>query len=230
MNPNELPPVVAPDEVPPPAAKKKKSHGCLWALLISFVVLVLLAVVGLIAAFSLWKSAVRNYTATAPLPIPVVAASKEEAKAITDRAMQFFQDLKAGQPVEPLILTADDLNRLIASSGSNQMAGKLFVTIEDGKVKGRMCFPLDQTHNKDLQGRYLNADVTLRATLQDGELRVWADEIQANDQAIPGIVLSQIQQRNLAEEYMKTQDAYATMLLLESITVTNGAIVITPKP
>jgi hypothetical protein len=234
MNPNEfppeLPPDAAPDEVPPQPVKKKKRHGCLWALLICFVLMIVLAVTGLLVVRSLWKSAVRTYTATAPVPIPVLETSKEEAKAISDRAKKFFEDLQAGKLVEPLTLTAEDLNRLIAASGSNQLAGKLFVTIADGKVKGRMSFSLDKTGRADLMGRWLNADVTLRATLEGGELRVVAEEIAANDKSIPGIVLNQLKQRNLADEFMNNQDTYAALQLLDSITVTNDAIVVTPKP
>jgi len=230
MNSYEPPPVLASDEVPPAPAPKKKRHGCLWALLISFVLMVILGITGLLVVRSLLKSAVRNYTATEPVPIPIMETSKEEAKEISDRAKKFFEDLQKGEVVEPMMLTTDDLNRLIAASGTNQLAGKLVVDVQDGKIKGRISFSLDQTHQRELQGRYLNADVVLRVALAGGELRVWADEIQANDKAIPGLLMSNLKQRNLAEQFMNNPDAYAALQLVESITVTNGAIIVTPKP
>ena len=234
MNPTELPPALetdsAPPPTPPPPKKKSWLRGCLWALLICFIVFIGLPITGVLVVRSMWKSAIRDYTASQPVEIPVVQTSKEEAKAITDRATKFFQDLAGGKPVEPLMLTADDLNKLIASTGSNQLAGKLFVTIEDGKVKGRVSFSLDKLGSPELKGRWLNGSVTLRAKIEGGELKVYADEISANDKTIPSLILNQLKQRNLAEEYMNNQDFYATLQLVESVTATNNAIIVTPKP
>lgn len=226
----ELPPPLDTAEAPVPPAPKKKRHGCLWALLITFVLGVFLLIAGVLVVRGLIKSAVRNYTATQPVAIPVLETTKAEAKEISDRAKHFFEDLKAGKLVEPLILAADDLNRLIADSGTNHLAGKLFVNLEDGRIKGRMSFPLDQTHQAALKGRYLNADVVLRVSLAGGELGVWAEEIQANEKAIPALVMSNLKQRNLADQWMNNQEVYAALQLIESVTVTNGALVVTPKP
>lgn len=228
MNSTELPPVASSESAPPPP--KKRGRGCLWALLISFVLLLVLGVTVALVARSVWKSAISTYTATEAVPIPILETSEDEARAITSRAGKFFKDLQAGEAVEPLMLTAEDLNRLIASTGTNHLAGKVFVTIEGDEVKGRMSFSLDQTGHESLRGRHLNADVILKAELKGGELVVQATDIRANDHSIPGWVMGNLKQRNLADQYMNDPDAYAAMQLLESITVTNGGIVLTPKP
>jgi hypothetical protein len=231
MNPTEVPPALTPDEVPlPPPKKKSRWRGCLWALLICFVLLIVLGITGLLVVRSMIKSAVRDYTSTQPVEIPILETSEAEAKAITSRAQKFFEDLRGGKEVEPLMFTADELNRLIASTGTNQLAGKVYVTIEDGKVKGRVSIALDQFGSPELKGRWLNGMVTLRARIEGGELKVHAEEISANDKTIPAFILNRIKERNLADEHMNNQDFYATLQLIESITATNNAIIVTPKP
>lgn len=215
---------------PSPAPPRKQGRGCLWAAIISFVLMLVLAVVGVFVVRGFVRSAISTYTSTEPVPIPILETTEAEAKEISDRARQFFEDLQAGEPVEPLVLTAEDLNRLIAWTGTNQLAGKLYVAIEDGEVRGRMSFPLDQTGWNSLQGRYLNADVVLTATLSGGELVVRATDIRANDKSVPAFVLKDLKQRNLADQFMNNPDAFAAMQLLESITVTDEGIMLTPRP
>ena len=227
--PPEIPPIEPLNQPVAPPKKKRRWRGCLWALLICFCLMIVLAVTGVLVVRSLLKKAVRDYTTTQPVEIPIAQVTPEEGKAIADRAQKWFADLKAGAPVDPLTLTTDDLNRLIALSGTNQLAGKLTVDLSDGKLRGRICLPLDKVGQPDLVGRYLNADVTLKASIAGGELRVFADDIRANDKSIPGFILRKVKERNLADEFMNQQDVFATIQLLESVTITNGALIVMPK-
>jgi hypothetical protein len=223
---NNEPPGAAPPAAPKP---RKKLRGCLWGCLITLVLLVVLALVAFLVLRGIWKSAIRDYTETAPVELPRVMVPEGTAQDLGERFRNFFETLRSSQSVQPLILTADDINRAIALTGTNQLRDRLFVTIEDGVVKGQVSVPLDTMNIAELRGRFINGTVTLKVDYNGGELRVWADSFQAHGKPAPEWLMKRIRDRNFAEGLLNNQQSYADLQNLETIVVTNGAIILVPK-
>jgi hypothetical protein len=224
---DSLPPVI-----PPPATRPsiRRRHpwvfGCLIALVVS-VTLALLAIVLLVA----WlKSAVRTYTDTQAKPLPRVEYSPETGAQLQQRIQSFFEALTTDQKLDPLVLTPEDLNTLIASTGTNALRDRIYVTsMDDGIVHADVSVPLSRFGLRDLNGRYLNGKGELKVIFQDGELRVWVDKFEARDQRLPKLLEGKLRERNLAEGLLNNPKTFNTLQQLESVSVTNGALVLRPK-
>lgn len=209
---------------------KPRRRGCwLYGCLITLA----LALIGVIAGFLILRHVVHqtvmSYTDTTPAKLPDLVITQPEIEAAQQRWKTFFEGLKGNQPLPPLTLTADDLNALIASTGTNALRDKLRVTIENNQLKGQVSFPLDRLQNGMLQGRYLNGTILFKVGLQDGVLTVRAESIEVKDQPLPGWLMSRIRAQNWAQNLMNDMNAVAVLQNLESIVVTNDALVVTPK-
>jgi len=218
------PPILA-APVPPRPRKRR------WWL-VALIVLGLIAVLAIVSVLGVvWfaRSAIRRYTDTRPEPLPKVQTSNEDGAAVRERLGKFFQALKGSDPLEPLELTASDLNALIASSGGRQFRDRLYITIDDAGIHGQFSVPLGKDAPGLLKGRYLNGQGDLKVFFQDGELRVWVENLAAHGQPVPKLLMKHFSGRNLAEGLMNNQEALKTIQQLESITVTNGALVLQPK-
>src|SRR4051794_1608508 len=112
---------------PQPRARR----GCLfYGCMLGLVMLLLIVIAGLIGVRHL-KKMFNEFTDTAPLPMPTVEMPAAELDQLRQRVDNFRDSVRAKQPTEPLVLTADEINALIATNPDLQpLKGKLFVTIE----------------------------------------------------------------------------------------------------
>ena len=179
---------------------------------------------------------VEQYSETRPMTLPKDSMSAEEYQKLENRMTAFQDGLKNQNPVAPLILTGTDINALIAHDpGWRNLSGKVYVTIEGDQILGRVSLPLDEFSARlwglsRLKGRYLNGTAGLKASLANGLLVVTLQTLEANGQRPPPQFMSQLQMINFAENVAKDPQSAATMGKLESITVKDGAITITPRP
>lgn len=213
---------------PGPAPRPRKRRWWLIALVV-LALMVVLVVVSLLGMAWFARSAILRYTDTQPAALPKVTASEQSGAALRDRLGKFFVALKGNQPLEPMKLSADDLNTLISTGGRNPFKEKLFIKIDDGGIHGEFSVPLGKETPKAFQGRYLNGQGDLKVTFQDGELRVWVENLSAHGKPIPKLLAKQISKKNLAEGLLNNPEAYNTLQQLDSITVTNGKLVLQPK-
>ncbi len=214
----------------PPAASPRPRRHRWWR--VALVILGLIAVLAVISVLGLvWfaRSTIRRYTDTRPEALPPVQASVEDGAAMRERLLKFFEVLKSNQPLEPLTLTANDLNTLIASTGSRQLKDRLYLTIDERGLHGQFSIPLGQGDSGVLKGRYLNGQGDLKVAFQDGELRVWVENLVAHGRPVPKLLMKPLSGRNLAEGLLNNQETYNTLQQLASITVTNGALMLQPK-
>lgn len=224
---NSSPPFL--DAPPVPAPRPRKRRWWLVALVVLGLMVALL-VVSLLGIFWLARSTMLRYTDTNAVPLPKVTASAESGAKVQARLVKFFEALKGNQPLEPLELTADDLNMLIAAgSRKNPLKDRLYVTIDEQGLHGDFSVPLGNGAPGPLQGRFLNGRGDLKVVFQDGELRVWVDNLSAHGRPVPKLLANQLSKRNLAEGLLNNPDAYNTLQQLESIAITNGAVVLRPK-
>ncbi len=210
-------------ESPPPS----KGRGCFfYGCIIS---LVLLLVGGLTAFFGARyaiRKLIATYTDAAPTALPPADISAAEIARAQQRWTGFFEAVKTDQRLPPLVLSAADLNALIAGTGANGLSNKLRVRIEGNRVTGQMCLPLPRG---PARGRYLNGEVSLQVEWKDGSLAVRPESVTVRGRPLPPWLMGKLREQNLARDLMNNLDAANTLQNLEAVSVTNDAVVIRPK-
>lgn len=218
---------------PPP---KKKSA---WPKILGFgcLGLVILMIVGVVVTIYLVKSwfggVVEEYTSPAPAALPALALSDEEIKDAQDRAQAFAVSLEAGQPAQPLILTADEINALIQNHPDwKNVEGKLYVVIEDDLLTGKISIPMEQVFPLEMvKGRYLNGAATFDVYVRNGMLHVYMKNLVVNDQPVPQNFMQSLGTENMAKDTnTKNPEAAEFFNKIESLEIKDGKIIITPKP
>jgi hypothetical protein len=116
-------------------------------------------------------SLVDEYTDTKPLPAPAVQLSDAEIKILQDRLQVFNKAMKENKPVEPLVLTAEEINALIANQtrSNSPTPVRLYFSFNEDRVQAQLSVPADGLGLKMLRGRYFNGsgDFRFQVTLVD---------------------------------------------------------------
>jgi hypothetical protein len=217
-----------------------KRHGCFFYGCITCIVLFLIvAITGFFAArYALNKitAFVERYTETAPMALPKTQMAEAEYQLLDKRVTAFTDALRARKPVPPLELTSEEINALIANQPDwKQLKGKVFVKIEDDKIKGQVSLPMDDFANRmpglsRLKGRFLNGSAAFKASLTNGVLSVTLQSVEVKGQSPSGQTMATLQGINFAQN--TAQDAKTSEALgkLESIEVKDGKLIIKAKP
>src|SRR5688500_6886863 len=124
-------------ETPPGKSKR----GCFFYGCITFVVLTLLIILGLFLTTKFLVNKFQSLTDTAPTPLQIETIPDAELQALENRIDDFKNAVEAGNPTEPLILTARDLNALLSRDA--QWRGRLQVDLVEDKVVGKVSIPMD---------------------------------------------------------------------------------------
>lgn len=128
----------------------------------------------------------------------------------------------APEPVQELVLTATEINSLISSD--DQLRGRVFVRIEDGRVFGEVSFPMDKIPGG--KGRFFNADAEFDVAMNDGVLEVRLTDANVKGQRIPDAVLEGFAQENLAKDLYKDRENAKMLRKFKSIEVVDDSIVL----
>jgi hypothetical protein len=167
----------------------------------------------------------------APLPLPKVEMSSALAASLQERVKAFAKALDSGATPEPLVLTEQELNVLIASVPElSGLKDKVYLSLGGDQIKGQVSLPLDGLPLSRFRGRYLNGAATFKTSLENGVLIVTLDSLQVKGQQLPKSVLTQFQQDNLAKDLYRTPQTALTMRKLEKIEVKDGRITVKAKP
>jgi hypothetical protein len=147
----------------------------------------------------------------------------------------FFEAASRGEGGVELILTARDINHLIAQNPDAR--DRVFVEIQDDRLRGKVSLPLDQVVPPELRprlgllrGRYLNGSAAFRVALEGGTLDVRLEELQAAGKSLDqiplvGRVVAELKQRNLAAESLaNSADTSNFVRRCESLVIKEGAI------
>jgi hypothetical protein len=213
--------------------EKKGGRGCLFYGCITAVVLAVAAIIAVFFAYSYgrdkYKELVAEYTSSEPAALPQIEMTAEQMQAVRARIDRFGETLNQGERAE-LILTADELNALIATDPEfADVRGKLYVTLEGDRIKSRVSFPLDDSQLESLKGRYLNGTADLQAGLRNGELIVKIDTIEVNGKKLPMQLMNLIRQENLADQFASSPASKRTIQKLEHVEVQDGRLLIRSK-
>jgi hypothetical protein len=197
--------------------------GCLFGgcLLAGFLMLGGVAVTGF-AMFQFYKKQLEKYTATEPQELPVITLPPEEVAAIEKRIEEFQTQVEQGVGSEELILTAEDINALIAKE--EKLRGRVFVRINDGQVAADVSIPTDRIVGGG--GRYFNGSVSVKVELVEGVLFVTVDQAEVNGLPVPEVLMEGLRRENLAKEMYKDVEAAKRLARIEKIEIGNDRIVL----
>lgn len=132
------------------------------------------------------------------------------------------QPLPEVVPVKELSLSAEEINALIASE--EQLRGRVFVRIEDGRVFGQVSIPTDMVPGG--KGRFFNADGEFDVSMEDGILVVKLTDASVKGQQIPASVMEGFASENLAKDAYKDAKNAEMLRKFEKIEVVEDKIVL----
>ena len=96
--------------------KPKSGRGCLLWGGIAAGVLFLIILLAVITGVRALKRYANEYTDATPLTLPTVQVTDEEVSRVRERISKFREAMQSGKTVEPLIVTSDEANALIAKA------------------------------------------------------------------------------------------------------------------
>jgi hypothetical protein len=220
-----------------------KKRGCLFYGCLSMVgVGLVIVVVGLLAFYLARQWGIKQlnaYTDASQTKFEYPNYSAGDRAKLEARLQGLADAIKQGQGSRELVLTADDINELISKSKDYQ--GKVLVSIEDDRVRGKVSLPLNdvippelRSRLRILQNRYLNAEVAFRVALEGGALDVRLDEILAKGKPMDkapliGPMIADMKKRNLAQEAQQNSKDMDYIRQCESIVVKDGKFIIRSK-
>ena len=213
--------------------QQKPRSGCWKYGAIGCLVIILLAIIGGYFAYKGIKRIVSEmadeYASMEPMELPAVDASAVEVAAVLDRVESFSNALQKDDLSEPLILTGRDINILINNHPKwNEMSGKTYVTIERDQMKGEISIPLGEFGTM-LEGRYLNGSAIFRIGMESGALLLFVDSAEVGGKVLPEEIMTVLRKENLAKRPNERSDVEEVFEKLESITVKDGSLIISPK-
>jgi hypothetical protein len=198
--------------------------------LVGGAILLVLLVAGAFFALRYAKGVVDQLTDTQPMTLPKVQLSDEQMDRLRDRVETFRAAVRENQPTEPLTLTSDELNALIATDPDLiPLRNRLYATLEGDRLKAQMSFPAEDLGFERFKGRYVNATGTFAASLTDGALDVRAESLEAKGRPLSPTLMRQISSRNLASRLNNDQRVVVGLSKLQEIRVKDGRLVIVPR-
>lgn len=213
--------------------QKKPRSGCWKYGGIGCLIIIILAIVGGYFGYKgvkgLLSEMTEKYTSVESMDLPTVDASAEEVTAILNRMKSFTNALQGDDLPEALTLSSRDINVLINNHPKwKEMSGKAYVTIEGDQVNGEISIPLGEV-GEMFEGRFLNGSALFSIGMEAGRLLLFLDSAEVGGEKIPEEIMTVLKARNLAEKANKQPDLEEMLKKLESITVKDGSLILSPK-
>ncbi len=164
------------------------------------------------------------------MQLPAVHFLPAQLDELQARVADFESALRYGQPTPPLALTADEINILIETNpGLQPFKDKLRVSIVDGHLEGLISVSLADIGLSVFKHRHLHGRATFAVSIQQGTLRVMADQIFIKGKPLPSLIMRRIRQRNLAEKVNQDRRASIALEQLQAIEVRDGKLWVLPR-
>jgi hypothetical protein len=216
----------------PPTSETPKGRSCLFYGCLTLLILALLVPVGSYFAIrSAVKSFIGKYADTKPMTLPRVEMSAAELDALDARLKAFRSAISTNGAVQPLTLSATDINGLINRNPG--FKDKFYLGIESNQFRAKVSIPLEDLRvpffRNLLQGRYINGTADLKALIQNGGLVVTLRSVEVNGRSLPAQMLAGFQSQNLVEGLTNDPAFTAAMGNLSGIEVTNGVVTVLPR-
>jgi hypothetical protein len=212
------------DQIPKPR------QGCFFYGCITGVVLLVIVLGASLVGLHYVKKMVNRFTDTKPMELPTLQMSKAEIDQVKQRFEAFEQEVREQRATKPLVLTADDINALIASGSEPQaLKGKLYVSLEGDQVRGEVSVPLQEVGLSMFRGRYLNGSATFNLGFRDSVLIVTPRTLIVKGNPVPEVYMQEIRKQNFATSLTNEPAAVAVLKGLQDIQVKEGKVVIVPR-
>lgn len=213
-------------------APTTKRRGCLFYGCLTVLVVALLVPVGLyFAVRSAVNSFIGKYADYKPMALPAVELTTTELDALEARLKAFESAISTNGTVQPLTLTAADINGLISRNPG--FKDKFYLGIDNDQFKAKVSIPLEDLRvpffRSLLKGRYLNGTADLKAVIQNGALVVALQSVEVNGRSLPADMLAGLRNQNLVEGLSSDPGVAAVVNNLESIQTKDGVVTILPK-
>jgi len=193
-------------------------------------VLLVIVLGALLVGLHYVRKMVNNFTDNKPMELPTLQMSKAEIDQVKQRFEAFQQEVREQRATKPLVLTADDINALIASGSEPQsLKGKLYVSLEGDQVKGEVSVPLQEVGLSMFRGRYLNGRATFNLGFRDSVLIVTPRTLIVKGTPVPEVYMQEIRKQNFAASLTNEPTAVAVLKGLQDIQLKEGKVVIVPK-
>jgi hypothetical protein len=208
----------------------KRKQGCLFYLGIIAVITLVMLALGAFFGLRYAKGLVNQLTDAQPVQLPTAQLPEAQMFQLHDRVATFRDSVKNGDATEPLELSADELNALIATDPALvSLKNHLFVTIEGNQLGAQISFPAEDLGLVRLRGRYVNATGVFEAAIKTNELQITAESLSVRGKPVPRNIMREVASENLADKFNKDPRASAGLKKLQSIEVKDGKLIIVPK-
>ena len=214
---------------PIPEERAPKKRGCFFYGCIASIILLVLIGIGIYLVVNAIKGQIVKYTEDAPRALPQVDATPEQQQAVKDRIADFDAAVKAepDKPAAPLVLTADDVNALIASEPT--FKGKVFVTIPGNTVEAAVSMPLESLGFPGTKGRYLNGKAGLEVGFAMGSLIGHITSLEVKGQKVPDEFIQGMKGSNLFDGVNREPKNRSKLDRIEGIEVKDGKLIVKLK-
>jgi hypothetical protein len=205
-----------------------KNRGCLfWALVTVVVLAVVVGGGGYLAYRYAIHRIVTVYTETTQFDLGEPALSPTEAGALDGRLAAFAHAVRNKTPVEPLVLSNEELTALVARSPDfRRLGGRARFSTGDGEIRAELSLPLERMGYPD---RWFNGSAAFAVTLENGVLTVTLQSVSVKGEPVPEWIVGKLRDRNLAKDLYEKPEAAGFVARLESIEVGNGRITLVPR-
>jgi hypothetical protein len=165
-------------------------------------------------------------TEAAPLDIGDPALSPTELGALNGRIASFIHSIRNKTPVEPLVLTGEELTALAAHIPElRRLGGRARFSIGEGEIRGEISVPLARVGYPD---RWFNGSAAFAPVLEKGMLVVTLRSASVKGVPVPGWIVWTLRNRNLAKELYENPLIAGLIARLDSIEVGKGRITVVP--
>ncbi|TWU00669.1 hypothetical protein Pla108_16210 [Botrimarina colliarenosi] len=144
---------------------------------------------------------------------------------ITARFDAFAKAIREDGAPPDFEITAEELNGLI--NENKDLAGKVFLRIEDGRVGGDLSLPMDELPGGG--GRFLNASVDFEVAMRNGALTVTLADAKVNGSPLPPWMLGTLAGQNLAVKINRDPKFAKVLSRFESLEVVGDKIILRPR-
>jgi hypothetical protein len=213
-------------------AEKPRRHGCLfWGGIIAGILLLLVLIAGY-AGYRYVRHAVNEYTDTKPLEMPTVQLSGTEITNLQKRVRNFDTAIKADKPAEPLVLTSDEVNALIAEnnkSNSTLPPTRLYFSFNDDRVQAQLSVPTDSIGLRMLKGRYFNGSGDFALSVHNGRLMLTVKSLSVKGKPLPEQFMQSLRSENFAASWTNDVELNQALAKLQDVKIQNGKLIVVPK-
>jgi hypothetical protein len=208
-----------------------KKNGCFFYGLITAVALAVIFLASAMLGYRYAKQTIAQFSDAKPAPLAAPQLTEPEIADLRGRIAAFGELLNSTKPAEPLALTSDEVNALIAIEPDlKSFRGKWRVNFTNDRFNAKISIPAEELEMEHLQGRYINASGAFTIVLKDGALYVNPISlVTSKDKPLPAAVMRKFQLENFAAQLNSVTNLRKAFIRLQSIEVKNGKLLIVPK-